>query len=105
MSPNKTIALLLLSIIISSCASKGEPTFGEHLQNQGTETKRIGKNWTKGDVMITEGKELVAEGETLISKGRSMTSKGEEKVSQGNKMIRTGQELRYDAEGAYQKRK
>lgn len=106
MKMNKRIIVMACAVLLmtSACASNKEPTFGEKIQGQSAEMKVVGKQWTKGDDMLSEGQALIKAGNKDIDKGETLVSKGEKKVHKGEALVKKGSRLRSEAEELYKKK-
>ena len=75
--------LLVLSFGIAGCSHS--PTVGEKMVNQGETSKKLGKEWSEGEVEVKEGKRLIKKGETQIHKGEHLIEKGNRKEHRSEK--------------------
>ncbi len=97
--------LFIVTLIVSACSPQPkELSFGEKIQSESSETAKIGKNWMKGENLITDGNQLVRDGNKDIQRGEKLLSKGESKVDKGDAMIKKGTRMKNEAEEIYKEK-
>jgi len=98
------LSTLALTVLLSACSAEKEPTFGDIIQGQGVEVKKIGEKWSDGEELVTDGNKLVKDGKEDIEDGEKLLKKGKSKVKKGESKIEKGKRLKKEAEDAYKAR-
>lgn len=108
------LTLLPVSILCLAACSH-TPSTGEQMLTHSNEAKKLGEQWTKGELNVIEsiklekkGNKLISSGNKKISRGKKLISKGESEVSDGSKMIKLshkklkeGKKLKQESESQF----
>lgn len=92
-------ALLFSSIVFSGCSS--QPTLGQRMMEQSSDTADLGQQWELGKKKVIKGEKLLQDGNELIKDAKDDMRKGEDKVSEGKELIDEGKRLMADSERKY----
>jgi hypothetical protein len=88
---------LVVVALASLAACTTPPTFGERLETEAGEVRRLGEAWNRGAELVERGERVIADGERLISRG-------EERVAEGRALVREGERLMRQSERDYRMR-
>lgn len=81
-------ALVISAFIVSGCASKPEPTFGQLLGDRASEYRAVKKDWQSGATLKADGQSDIKKGEDLIKRGQRLVERGEKRVKQGDERMK-----------------
>ncbi|MDP1540257.1 MAG: hypothetical protein Q8K94_02005 [Moraxellaceae bacterium] len=84
MRKSPLFVLVAGALVLSGCASKPEPTFGQLLGDRASEYRSVKNDWQAGAT-------LKANGERDISRGQSDIKKGEDMIKRGQRLVESGQ--------------
>jgi len=94
--------------VLSGCASKPEPTFGQLLGDRAGEYRAVKKDWqagaslkANGDKDISRGQRDIKKGEDMIKRGQRLVERGQSSVKRGETRVQQGSERMQRAEASY----
>jgi hypothetical protein len=85
------LALIASALVISGCASKPEPTFGQLLGDRASEYRAVKNDWQAGAKLKSNGERDIARGEKDIKKGEDMIKRGQRLVERGQSSVKRGE--------------
>lgn len=96
------------TLLLSACASKPEPTFGQLLGDRAAEYRAVKQDWqagatlkSRGEKDIASGEKDIKTGEDLIKRGQRLVERGQRQVERGNARVQQGSERMQRAEASY----
>lgn len=87
--------------VISGCASKPEPTFGQLLGDRAGEYRAVKRDWQAGATLKANGEKDISRGQSDIKKGEDMIKRGQRLVKRGETRVQQGSERMQRAEASY----
>ncbi len=94
--------------VLSGCASKPEPTFGQLLGDRAGEYRAVKKDWqagaslkANGEKDISRGQRDIKKGEDMIKRGQRLVERGQSSVNRGETRVQQGSERMQRAEASY----
>jgi len=101
-------ALVAGALVLSGCASKPEPTFGQLLGDRASEYRAVKRDWQAGATLksngerdISRGQSDIKKGEDLIKRGQRLVDRGQSSVKRGETRVQQGSERMQRAEATY----
>jgi len=98
---NSLTAFLLTAGILLTSACTQMPSVGDHMIEQSSNAKELGKKWNKGNSLVEKGNKNISEGESMIKKGEKLISQGNMKKYDGQMMVQEGSKIMQQTEVSY----
>lgn len=99
---NRFTFILLTTGLLLTGACSHVPSVGDHMIEQSSNTKELGKKWNKGNTLVEKGNKNIAEGESMIKKGEKLINQGNATIQDGQKMIVEGGKMMEQSKLSYQ---
>ncbi len=101
----RTSLLLTLTTatLLSGCANRDMPSFGESLLQRSTEQQALADQWSDGAKLLKKGKSNVEDGQDKISRGQKLLEDGQQQLKEGQEQLAKGAQLKLEAEAGYLK--
>ncbi len=94
-------ALTAGALLLTGCASKPEPTFGQLLGDRASEYRAVKQDWQTGATLKSKGEKDISRGERDIKKGEDLVKRGQRQLERGQKQVQQGNARMQKAEAAY----
>lgn len=88
MRKSPLVIILAGVFVLSGCASKPEPTFGQLLGDRASEYRSVKKDWQSGASLKADGQSDIKKGEDLIKRGQRLVERGEKRVTEGDERMK-----------------
>lgn len=95
------IVLSGTALLLSACASKQMPTFGEELMSRSSEANSISKDWSAGEKLAVKGAKALAEADEKQAESDELQKEIFELREKGSKWSAEGAAKKVDAEARY----
>lgn len=99
----RTSLLLTLTTatLLSGCASRDMPSFGESLLQRSAEQQALADQWSDGAKLVKKGQSNVEDGQDKVNRGQKLLEDGQKQLKDGQEQVAKGTQLKRDAEVGY----
>jgi hypothetical protein len=101
MRKSSLVILVAGVLVLSGCANKPEPTFGQLLGDRASEYRAVKSDWQAGATLKANGEKDISRGQSDIEKGEDLIKRGQRLVERGEKRVKQGDERMKQAEANY----